>query len=432
MRRFTPLLLLPILALPAQALATQALTNNVDVEQRINRLEQELIELKLALAESKTKQAEKEQLEQQAKAKVEVEENAKASADNSDGIRVGGAVRFQYSYEDYNEGNRDRNGDVDFDVFRLDLNGEIGDIILSAQYRWYQYMHVVHHAWVGYNLSPTWQVQAGITQVPFGNLDYNSHSFFFSSNFYVGLEDDFDAGIKFIGKWDNHDLRLAYFATDEMGGIDGYVSNRSDRYSYDVVGIRPTGEGIYDDISQAIAEHNSIAARYSYQLGNTELGASLQYGDLRDANTSVGERQAWALHSKTQIDRWNLQLQYTGYEYDMDNAATRLAVGAYHFFDTIPSEAEIVSANLAYQLPVKWGPITSLTFYNDYNLMFNKSGDLTEDTVMNVLGVAISAGGLYTYVDLITAKNHPFIGGTMAGDALDWNTRVNINLGYYF
>jgi hypothetical protein len=51
---------------------------------------------------------------------------------------------------------------------------------------------------------------------------------------------------------------------------------------------------------------------------------------------------------------------------------------------------------------------------------------------MNVLGVAISAGGLYTYVDLITAKNHPFIGGTMAGDALDWNTRVNINLGYYF
>jgi hypothetical protein len=421
MKRFIPFLLLPTLAMTALANAS-----DVDVEQRINRLEQELAELKTELTTSKAKQVEKEQLAQQAK----VEE--KASTDNSDGIRVGGAVRFQYSYEDYNEGNRDRSGDIDFDVFRLDLNGEIGDVVLSVQYRWFQYMNVVHHAWVGYNLTPTWQVQAGVTRVPFGNLDYNSHNFFFSTNYYVGLEDDYDSGIKFIGKWDNHDLRLAYFVTDEMGGIDGYVSNRSDRYSYDVVGIRPAGEGIYDDISQEIAEHNSLAARYSYQFGNTELGASLQYGDLRDANTSVGTRQAWALHSKTQIDKWNLQLQYTGYEYDMDNAATRLAVGAYHFFDTIPSEAELVSANLAYQLPVKWGPVTSLTFYNDYSQMFNKSGDLTEDTVMNVLGVAISAGGLYTYVDLVTAKNHPFIGGTMAGDALDWNTRVNINLGYYF
>jgi hypothetical protein len=442
MKRFSPLLfllsLLPCLAFPSLVLATE-----VDIEQRILTMEQELLQLKQELLESKARQAAQEKQQAQfqqaqlarveaAKAEPILEAESEPKSESSDGIKVGGAVRFQYSFEDYNQGNRDRGGDFDFDVFRLDLNGKIGDVQLSAQYRWFQYMHVIHHAWVGYDLTPSWQVQAGVTRVPFGNLDYNSHNFFFSSNYYVGLEDDYDAGIKFIGKWDNHDLRLGYFFTDEMGGIDGYVSDRSDRYSYDVVGIRSPGEGIYDGISQAIAEHNSLAARYSYLWGNTELGASAQYGDLRDSNASVGHRQAFAVHSKTQIDRWNLQLQYTHYEYALDNALTRLAVGAYHFFDTIPSEAELINANLAYQLPVNWGPITSLTFYNDYNLMFNKSGNLTQDTVMNVLGVAVSAGGLYTYIDLVSAKNHPFIGGTMAGDEDNWNTRVNINFGYYF
>jgi hypothetical protein len=145
--------------------------------QRITQLEQQLIELKTQV---KTQ-----------------EETEKAAEPN---IKIGGAVRFQYSYEDYNEENRDRVGDLDFDVFRLDVNGSIGDVSVSAQYRWYQYMDVIHHAYVGYIFDEEWQGQLGITQVPFGVLDYNSNSFFFSSGYYVGLEDDFDAGISFIRK----------------------------------------------------------------------------------------------------------------------------------------------------------------------------------------------------------------------------------------
>lgn len=411
MRQYSAILLFPTLVIAAE----------VDIEQRIFKLEQELVQLKSELANDKTKQAKNDEtlIQQAQAAQVDLEP---AKSTSSDGIKVGGAVRFGYSFEDYNSANRDRGGDLDFDLFRLKLDGEIGDVQLSAQYHWYQYMHVIHHAWVGYNLTPAWQLQAGVTRVPFGNLDYNSHNYFFSSNYYIGLEDDYDSGIKVIGKWGKHDLRIGYFFTDEMGGIDGYVSDRSDRYSYDVVGIRPAGEGIYDDISQAIAEHNTFAARYSYQWGSTELGTSLQYGDLRNSQSSVGNRQAFAVHSNTQIDRWNLQLQYTSYLYDLDNGETRLAVGAYHFFDTIPSEAELINANLAYQLPVSWGPVTSLTFYNDYHIMFNKSGSFAENTVKNVLGVSVAAGGLYTYIDLVSARNHPFIGGSMAGDDANWNT----------
>ena len=61
-------------------------------------------------------------------------------------IKIHGAVRFQYEYNDYNSGNENRGGDLDFDIFRLNFDGEIGDVILSAEYRWFHYMDVVKHA----------------------------------------------------------------------------------------------------------------------------------------------------------------------------------------------------------------------------------------------------------------------------------------------
>ncbi|MEW8625183.1 MAG: hypothetical protein AB2551_05485 [Candidatus Thiodiazotropha sp.] len=71
------------------------------------------------------------------------------------------------------------------------------------------------------------------------------------------------------------------------------------------------------------------------------------------------------------------------------------------------------------------------TFYNDFSLITNKSAGL-DDTWANVLGVAISAGGLYTHIDFVTAENQPFIGGSMGAASGESEQRLNINLGYYF
>ena len=101
--------------------------------QRIDQLEQEI-----------------EALKQEINKESEAEKAEETEEKSEDGIKVGGAVRFQYSFEDYNAGNRDRGGDIDFDTFRIDVNGSIGDVSFSVQYRWYQYMDVVHHAYVGY------------------------------------------------------------------------------------------------------------------------------------------------------------------------------------------------------------------------------------------------------------------------------------------
>ena len=56
------------------------------------------------------------------------------------------------------------------------------------------------------------------------------------------------------------------FSNDELGGVDGYVDNRSDRYSYDVVGFRNVGDGIYAEPTNPIGEYNTFSGRYAYHL----------------------------------------------------------------------------------------------------------------------------------------------------------------------
>lgn len=351
-------------------------------------------------------------------------------------IEVGGAVRFQYEYADYNEGNKDRIGDLDFDIFRLDLRGEMGDVILSAQYRWFNYMDVVQHAYFGYNFTDDWQGQIGVVSVPFGIMPYNSHSYFFNSTFYAGLEDEYDGGVRFLYRTDDWDFDVGFYKADEQGGVDTAASSRADRYSYETVGVRLPGNDIYADPELPVAESNSWALRGArkLQLANDstlELGLSAQWGDLHDGADSIGDRQAFAAHAKYNYERWEFMAQVADYKYDVDVANEGIVVGAYAYYDTIPASATFYTANVAYNLPVDFGPVTSLTFYNDFSLMTNKQG-YDEDTTMNVLGMAVAAGGMYTYFDIVTARNQPFIGGSMVGESEQTNTRFNINFGYYF
>ncbi|MBQ4850545.1 porin [Pseudoalteromonas sp. MMG012] len=359
----------------------------------------------------------------------------KAAPSESSGIKVGGAVRTNYSHTSYSDGNKNRGGDFDFDLFRINFSGDIGDVSLNAEIRFFDYMTAVKYAYVGYDFAEHWQVQTGITKVPFGNWPYNSHNYFFSTNYYIGLEDDHDLGVLFKRKLsDNWQLDLGFFKNDELGGIDGYVSDRADRYSYDVVGYRQNSDGIYDNPTHPIGEYNTFAARYGYHIqhsgGTTEIGFSSQFGGLHDGNDRVGDSLAWALHVNSNIGPWNIQLQHGEYDHDIEGF-DRMAVGAYAFYDSIAAQATTSSANLAYSMPVKWGAVTGLQFYNDFGIIYDKS-DASADTWMNVTGVSVAAGGLFTYFDLVHAKNQPFVGGSIAGDSDDTERRFNINIGYYF
>jgi hypothetical protein len=49
---------------------------------------------------------------------------------------------------------------------------------------------------------------------------------------------------------------------------------------------------------------------------------------------------------------------------------------------------------------VKWGPVSSLQFYNDYGYLEKLNSDFN-DTAMNVTGVLVSAGSVYTYLQQV-------------------------------
>ncbi|WP_269620404.1 porin [Zhongshania sp. BJYM1] len=356
-------------------------------------------------------------------------------AKSEDGITVGGAVRTNFSYTSYNEGNKDRSGDFDFDIFRVNFTGVVGDVSLNGEIRFFDYMTAIKYAYAGYQFSQNWQVQAGVAKVPFGNSPYNSHNYFFSANYYLGLEDDFDLGVVFKRSVaDNWQLDLAFFKNDELGGVDGYVDNRSDRYSYDIVGARAVGEGIYDDPTQPLGEYNTFSGRFAYHFSqsgfDTEVGVSALSGGLHDGNSRAGDYQAWALHASSRYENWHAQFQHSNYHYDIDQV-DRIAVGAYSFYDSIAAEATSSTFNLAYDLAVNFGAVTALQFYNNYGIVYDKS-DNTANTVMNITGVSVAAGGLFTYFDWVYAKNQPFVGGSAAGDSSDFEHRFNINIGYYF
>ena len=413
------------------------------LQSQLKQLKQQMQQLEQQLADEKLQQ--KKINEQHEKQVAEITKKADqsptytASAEEAEkedeGVKIGGAVRFNYSTNTYDEDTQDRGGDLDFEVFRINLSGEVSDISINGDFRFYDYMTIVKYAYLGYELTDGWEAQAGIAPVPFGNGPYNSHSYFFSTNYYVGLEDDFDLGVVVKRELkDNWKLDLGFFKNDELGGVDG-GSAINERYSYDIIGSRAPTEGTYDAPTSRIGEYNTFAGRATYQIEHsknvkTDIGVSLLSGGLHDGNDRAGNYGAWAFHVDSKINNWNIQFQHGEYDYDLDNSSDRFVVGAYAYYDTVSSEATMTNFNVAYDLSLDWGPVTGVQLYNDYGIIYDKSDD-SADTWMNVTGMSVSAGAFFTYFDFIQARNQPFIGGSIVGEG-DTERRFNINVGYYF
>lgn len=358
---------------------------------------------------------------------TETEEVAAAEAENEpDGIEFGGAVRLNYAWRDYDAQNKDRVGDFELELFRIDVAGTVGDVMLDAQWRRYNDFQAIHHAWFGYRFSETTHMELGITQVPFGILPYASHSFWFGGTYYLGLEDDYDTGIKFerdTGDWLFH---WAFFKNPEYANDARYG-----RYSFDIV----TGG----------AQQNSETNQFNFRAGRTlgessELGLSLQWGQLYNRTTQRdGDRWAIGVHYDGRFDPWNVQLQAIRYEYNPANPVgvsdDYVQIGAFDFPFMAAARANVWSVNFARNVELDWGPVTGATCYNNFTYI-DPQVTGSASSIQNVTGCAFSAGGLYTYVDWINGRNMWFAGGPGIGlggpSSNRWTSRLNINFGYYF
>jgi len=344
------------------------------------------------------------------------------------GIKFGGALRVNYGLTDWSDASRDKGGDFAFDLFRLNLDGEIGDMLLSAEYRFYpEYdFNTIHHGWIGYQFTDNLQGQIGVHQVPFGIQPYASHNFWFSGAYYVGLEDDYDMGLKLLYDADPLQVTAAFYKNAELG-------NPSDlgRYSTDLV----------TDGTSANEETNQGNLRLAYTLthsddASTEIGVSGEYGQVyNNATADSGDHWASAVHLVGNYGPLNIQLEYAAYDYNLENPVgvddTIIRVGGYGFAWDAPAKATIGIFNAAYTIPVSWGPISSVQVYSD-NTVIEPDAGSHGTAWQNVVGALLAAGPVYTYIDVISGENMIFMGDNPTAPDDDRNTRININVGYYF
>jgi hypothetical protein len=155
----------------------------------------------------------------------------------------------------------------------------------------------------------------------------------------------------------------------------------------------------------------------------------------------VGDHSALAAHYELNKGKWNVKAQFITATHNPENAAGEnrdvIAMAAYGVPYQVAADFNMYTLGISRNVPVKFGPVSNLQFYNDFAYMEKKAAGFT-DSYMNVTGVLVSAGNLYTYFDYAAGYNHSWLGGNFVDDFAkgnpdaEWEARFNINIGYYF
>lgn len=343
------------------------------------------------------------------------------------------------------------------DMWRINvLYDNPGGIGLNFEYRFYPTFgtHFIKQGWLEYNFNESTQWQLGVTQVPFGNIQYNSHNWWFSLPYYVGLEDDHDMGLKLIHESGSFEWQFAYFFQAEPEGPPAsFGSGGPGRYSYDII---PNGNVSY-------TERNQFNIRGVYQSGLSEAGISFQYGQLyNSALNQFDNHYAFAVHADINSGNFNILPQFLYYGMDAvndsGNEISTVFMGAYAIPYQVSTEAWMATLGISYSYDVDWGPVSNLNFYNDFSYMANMAGKGTttiasgdvlnldqnfQSTIQNITGILVTAGPVYTYFDIAQGLNHPWLTDSFGvgvgpghedlniGES-EYNIRFNINIGFYF
>lgn len=365
--------------------------------------------------------------------------------EQKDYLKLGGAIRFNTIFQNFEESDKALDGSVKFDAFIISADAHKSGFDLSLQYRFYpeSKTHFFRHAYIGYKIDQKWYAKAGIIQKPFGIGDFASHNWFFQLPYYLGLEDSHAMGVGTVFKHEKWTLDLAYFRQASPGGPikgqDNAVGNG--RFSYAVV---PT-TGIVDGeiVDANVRELDQFNTRLRYQLTpQVEIGASAQVGAIY--NREIDSRDwgvNWAGHVVYDFNRWNFKGEVIGYNYNSkSNNGEKLdavQMAAYGSAYDVASKGMIYVAGLSYKIPINRKFFQSVTPYFDYSYL-DKSKKGYHATHHMIPGLMFQSGPISTYVEYAMGKNQPwftsYFGEGLAEGSKNarWNGRFNINIGYYF
>ena len=360
-------------------------------------------------------------------------QDAVAEPEDKVKLKLGGALRYNYNYSTWKPSQRRRGGDLGFEVFRINADVEYKKWKVKIDQRFYSQGFggaFLKYGWVQYQASKRSHIKFGLIPAYFGAQQFNSHSWFFALPFYLGFEDDHDMGISYNYKDERFDWDIGYYknAEDLSFSDNGPVSDS--RYNYDFSGRNK--------------EVHQANLRFNYKFGENGMhkaGFSLQFGGIWNLDTErMGNHRAAGVHYELSHSRWSVKTQLLTYDNRPKNAngdRSMIEMTAYGAPYNTAARANLYSIAVGYTIPVKWGPITALQFYNDYCFM-DKYEDQWEDTQMNVTGIYVSAKPVYLYIDYAQGLHQPWLGPqwtnalSTGNENNGWEARFNINFGIYY
>lgn len=348
-------------------------------------------------------------------------------------VHIGGALRFNYNYSDWNEGHRDRGGDFGYDVFILHPTASYKGFILDVDARYYSTAYggfMLKYGWLGYQFSEKDRLELGLTRVPFGIQPASANNFFFQISYYIGLEDDSDMGIKYIHTDEKWEYAAAFFKNADELLFGARTETSDDRYGYDVAGR-----------NKEINQWNAQVVYKSGVQARHKTGLSGEFGQLYNLDTRrSGVHFAFAAHYVLDWRQWNLKAQISTYALYPKNAAgedrelvTMTAYGAPYL---VAAKGNVYTLSFSHNFPLRSGWLKNILLYHDFGLL-QKWNSRFNNSLQNVTGFMVTAGPIVSYVDYAMGKHQAWLGpdwdafGPGLGNN-SWHSRFNINIGYYF
>ena len=379
-----------------------------------------------------------------------------SQADDDDFLTIGGALRINAVQEFYEGDTTTENSYITIDMWRLNVEGRTVGIPFNFEYRFYPTFdtHFIHTGWVGWDFSDVTQLQLGVSQAPFGSIPFASNSWWFQHGYYLGLEDNRQMGAQLITEIGGIDTRAAFYRQPAPSGPSSFATSfegasfgvgGDGRYSYNVIPIAEEDRlGVAPDGDQSLRELNTSYLRFAAPIGDaSEVGVSGRLGQLYNQTLDDTDwTTAISGHASLSFGNFNLMPQVTYFNFDATNddgtTAQTVPMGAYASGAyPVAAEGTKYQLSVSYSWDVDLGPVSNVTFYNDYAYL-DKANEAFNDTQQNIFGFMLTKGNIFTYVDIASGKNHPWLTdnfGTGLGEGFedpDWNTRLNINVGYYF
>ena len=352
---------------------------------------------------------------------------------------LGGALWLRSAFQDWQEPNNANQRGFYFDQFRLSLTGEHGlanesKLKFSAQARWWSYQFAIHHMWFGVEIDDHNEVRYGITENPFGALPSISSSFWYSLNFYLGLEGDHDAGLHYIFNKNGLDFQFAYFRNEEYNNPS--LTNRG-------------APDLITSGDQQNFERNQFNLRLAYTFNHTtnnstEFGLSGQIGEIKNQLIDDdGDRWAAAIHYVGHYNNWNFYAQGTRYEYNVNNPNgvdnNTVLLGFFSDQRLVAAEATTFVGGVRRLWDIDWWLFDKLNAYVEYSTVI-KDEDTFRDSKLFNPGAVLQAGPFYLWFDFMAAQNAWYFNDSQANSGLgagsinknDWEFRYNFSLQWYF